>query len=218
MTKISPAELAGLDGLGDWRYLLGELHGEFRLASFGAAASFVAEIGAAADATDHHPTVALRYPGIVRVAMHTHVAHAITELDVELARAISALAEERGATPAPLSGQAMEIAIDTMDEARIKPFWLAVLGYVETGGVLADPTGRGPSLWFQQMDEPRTERQRFHIDVTVPHDVAEARVAAAIAAGGRLVSDAFARSWWILADADGNEACVCTWQDRTSST
>ena len=40
-------------------------------------------------------------------------------------------------------------------------------------------------------------------------------VAAAVAAGGRLVSDAFASSWWILADADGNEACVCTWQDRT---
>ncbi len=64
------------------------------------------------------------------------------------------------------------------------------------------------------MDEPRTERNRFHIDVSVPHDVADARIAATIAAGGTLVSDAEARAFWILADADGNEACICTWQDR----
>jgi 4a-hydroxytetrahydrobiopterin dehydratase len=44
--------------------------------------------------------------------------------------------------------------------------------------------------------------------------VADERVAAALAAGGTLVEDRFARSWWVLADADGNEACVCTWQDR----
>ena len=69
-------------------------------------------------------------------------------------------------------------------------------------------------MWFQQMDEPRTERGRFHIDVDVPHDVAEERVAAALAAGGTLVTDEFARSWWVLADADGNECCICTWQDR----
>jgi 4a-hydroxytetrahydrobiopterin dehydratase len=64
------------------------------------------------------------------------------------------------------------------------------------------------------MSEPRTARNRIHIDVMVPHDVAEARVAAAIAAGGTLMTDQYARSWWVLADADGNEACVCTWQDR----
>jgi 4a-hydroxytetrahydrobiopterin dehydratase len=29
------------------------------------------------------------------------------------------------------------------------------------------------------------------------------------------VSDAFARSFWVVADADGNEVCVCTWQDRS---
>ena len=68
---------------------------------------------------------------------------------------------------------------------------------------------------FQQMDEPRTDRNRFHLDISVPHDVAERRVAAAIAAGGTLVSDRRAKAFWVLADADGNEACICTWQDRT---
>jgi 4a-hydroxytetrahydrobiopterin dehydratase len=72
----------------------------------------------------------------------------------------------------------------------------------------------GPSVWFQQMTEPRTQRNRIHVDVIVPHDVAEQRVAEALAAGGTLLTDEYARSWWVLADADGNEACVSTWQDR----
>ena len=65
------------------------------------------------------------------------------------------------------------------------------------------------------MDAERPQRNRVHLDVTVAHDEADARVAAAIAAGGRLVSDEHARAFWVLADAEGNEACVCTWQDRT---
>src|SRR5574341_1891532 len=72
---------------------------------------------------------------------------------------------------------------------------------------LIDPHGRGTSFWFQQMDAPRPQRNRIHIDVWVPHDQAEARVAAAIAAGGHLVTDEHAPSWWVLADAEGNEAC-----------
>jgi 4a-hydroxytetrahydrobiopterin dehydratase len=64
------------------------------------------------------------------------------------------------------------------------------------------------------MDEPRTERNRIHIDVLVPHDVAGQRVKDTIAAGGRLVSDAQAKAFWVLADPEGNEACICTWQDR----
>ena len=105
-------------------------------------------------------------------------------------------------------------SIDTMDADRIRPFWAAVLGYEDLDGTLVDPLRIGPPFWFQQMDAPRTDRDRFHIDVNVPHDIAEQRIAAAIAAGGRLVSDAHARSWWVLADADGNEACISTWLDR----
>jgi 4a-hydroxytetrahydrobiopterin dehydratase len=44
--------------------------------------------------------------------------------------------------------------------------------------------------------------------------VADERVAAAVAAGGHLVNDEYARSFWVLADPEGNEACVCTWEDR----
>ena len=44
----------------------------------------------------------------------------------------------------------------------------------------------------------------------MPYDQAEARIAAAIAAGGHLISDDHAPAWWTLADAEGNEADVAT--------
>jgi 4a-hydroxytetrahydrobiopterin dehydratase len=216
MTSLSADEFAGLPDLNDWRYVLGAIHAEFGFGTYGAASEFVAQVGSAADAAEHHPDIALRYPGRVRVTLRTHAADALTELDVDLARTISSLAQQAQASSVPEHRQAVEIAIDTMDVDRIRPFWAAVLGYREIGSTnLVDPDRIGPPMWFQQMDRPRTERQRFHIDVSVPHEVAEARVAAALAAGGRLVTDQYARSWWVLADADGNEACVCTWQDRS---
>ena len=129
-------------------------------------------------------------------------------------RLISETARQRDATTEPVASQAIEFAIDTMDADRIRPFWAAALGYREHDGNLVDPLNVGPVMWFQQMEEPRTERGRFHVDIDVPHDIAEERVAAALAAGGTLVTDEFAKSWWVLADVDGNECCICTWQDR----
>ncbi len=213
-TPVSADEFAELERLEDWRFILEAVQADFRAGSFPAAASLVSAIAEAAEETNHHPDVDVRYPDRVRVVLTTHSTGGVTEHDVELARRISAIAADLGATPEPTTPQGVEVAIDTMDADRIRPFWMAVLGYHDQGGTLVDPNRIGPPVWFQQMDEPRTERNRFHIDVTVPHDVAEERVAAALDAGGTLVEDRYARSWWVLADAEGNEACVCTWQDR----
>jgi 4a-hydroxytetrahydrobiopterin dehydratase len=213
-TSVTADDFAALGGLDDWRLVLGAIHADFATGSFPAAASLVSTIAGAAEAAQHHPDIDVRYPDRVRVALTTHAAGAVTSRDVDLAREISVLASRAGATSAPTAPQGVEIAIDTMDADRIRPFWAAVLGYRNNGGYLVDPLRIGPPVWFQQMDEPRSERDRFHIDVSVPHDAAEARIAAALGAGGTLVTDRFARSWWVLADADGNEACVCTWQDR----
>ena len=79
---------------------------------------------------------------------------------------------------------------------------------------LVDPAGQLPAIWFQQMNSPREQRNRIHLDVTVPHDEADGRITAALAAGGRLLDDAQARAFWVLADPEGNEVCVCTWADR----
>ena len=214
-TTVSPERLVELEGLADWRYGVSALNAEFALGSFPAGAALIAAIADAAESAGHHPDVSLRYPGVVRVVLTTHAVGNVTTLDVDLARVISGLASDAGATSRPQASQVVELAIDTMDATRIRPFWKAVLGYEDTEfETLVDPARVGPPMWFQQMDEPRTERGRFHLDVSVPHDVAEERVAAALAAGGTLVTDQYARSWWVLADADGNEACVCTWQDR----
>jgi hypothetical protein len=110
----------------------------------------------------------------------------------------------------PTAVQTVQVTIDTLVGAEVMPFWRAVLGYEYRGDSpdedLIDPHGRGPSLWFQRMDAPRRQRNRIHIDIWVPHDQAETRVvAAAIAAGGRLVTDEYAPSWWVLADAGGND-------------
>jgi 4a-hydroxytetrahydrobiopterin dehydratase len=205
--------------LPDWRVLLGRIEATFVARSFAAAAEFVARLAAAADAANHHPDVDLRYPGRVHVALMTHAIDGLTTADVDLARTISSLAATTGLTTEPV-GTRLEIAIDAMDIDTVRPFWRAALAYdpwpVNDAHpwVLVDPRRIGPAVWFQQMDAPRPQRNRIHIDVTVPHDEAEARIAAALAAGGRMVSDRRARAFWILADPEGNEACICTWQDR----
>jgi 4a-hydroxytetrahydrobiopterin dehydratase len=116
--------------------------------------------------------------------------------------------------------QAIEVGIDAMDIGAIRPFWKAVLGYADEPGRagplggLVDPLGQGPAVWFQQMDAPRPQRNRIHFDVSVPHDEAHLRIAATVAAGGTLIYDAEAPAFWVLADPEGNEACVTTWQGR----
>jgi 4a-hydroxytetrahydrobiopterin dehydratase len=214
--RISAGAIAALEGLDDWRFVLGSIEAHYRFPSFGAAAAFVASLGAAADAAEHHPDVDLRYPGVVRVVLRTHAEDAVTSLDVELARTAAVLAADAGAVVQTAQARALEVCIDSMDADRIRPFWAAVLGYREVGGgILVDPLRIGPPMWFQEMDVPREERQRFHLDVTVPHDVALERIDAALAAGGRMVDDTHARAWWVLGDADGNLACISTWQDRS---
>lgn len=212
--RVLASEFATLEGVEDWRVVLGTVRAEFRAGTFSAAAALVSAIAEAAEAADHHPDVDIRYPDRVRVSLATHATGGLTNRDVDLARRISALAVSAGADSSPDRAQVFELAIDTMDADRIRPFWAAVLGYEVVGDGLEDPARTGPPVWFQQMDEPRRDRNRFHIDLSVPSDVADQRLAAALKAGGRLVSDRRARAFWVLADADGNECCICTWEDR----
>lgn len=214
------AELSADPELGAWRVLLGKLVSRWGTGSFSTGAEFVSRIAAAADELDHHPDVDLRYPHVT-VTTVSHDVGRLTKRDRRLAVAISAIAQDMGLTARPEQTSTLEIGLDVLAAPDVAPFWRAVLGYrPEPEGDdddLVDPAARLAGLWFQQMDEPREERNRFHLDITVPHDVAERRVADALAAGGRLVTDEFAPSWWVLADAEGNEVCVCTWQDRAAA-
>jgi len=145
----------------------------------------------------------------------------VTGRDIRLAHRVSEAVGARGVhtTPGDGSVQAFEIAIDALDIPAVRPFWKAITGYVDEPGselpaALIDPSGRGPAIWFQQMDAPRPQRNRIHLDIDVPYEAAKARIDAATAAGGTLLSDREAPAFWVLADAEGNEACICTWQGR----
>jgi 4a-hydroxytetrahydrobiopterin dehydratase len=208
--RITPRQFHEAAGVDDWRVLFEGACAYFGTRSFAAGVALVDAICKLADAANHHPDVDLRYAGVT-VRLITHSVGGLSERDVQLAQQISAAASELGVPADPAAVQTVQIAIDAHVGPDVMPFWRAVLGYREMGDEdLVDPHARGPSIWFQEMDAPRPQRNRIHIDVSVPHDQAEARVAAAIAAGGHLVSDEHAPDWWTLADAEGNEVDVAT--------
>lgn len=209
---INASEFATLD-LPDWRFVLRRLHTRFRTSDYDTGLALVARIGAAAQAADHHPELDLHY-GSVGVITSSHDVGGVTRRDIDLATAISAIADELGATADPQSVQVLDLGLNTSDPARIKPFWQALLGAKDDDGELLDPVSGTNVLWFQESADtgtgPDSAEMRFHADVVVAHDAAQERIAAVLAAGGRLVTDEFAPSFWVLADADGNKACVCT--------
>ena len=215
MEKLTSKQIldAGLD---DWRKLSQALHARFLTGDFVTGLEFVTAVTVAAEQANHHPDVTLTYP-FVDVKLISHDVSRITQRDLDLARQISEIAREQdiGAEPSALTE--VELALDTADLAAVGPFWAALLtGTPDSlnGEDVVDPSGRVPSLWFQGTDAHETPRQRFHIDLWVPHDVAEERIAAAVAAGGQVTDDSNAPSYVVLADPEGNKACVCTILDR----
>ncbi|OBJ98258.1 MULTISPECIES: VOC family protein [Mycolicibacterium] len=205
-----------------WRLVLGAIYTEVLVPSMADAAAAAAHaVDAAGPDAPGHLCVDIRADRAV-VRLRTRDAHAVTERDLALAREVSGALAARGfeLSTGPGAVQAIEIAIDALDIAAVRPFWKAVTGYIDEPGNedlnagLVDPFGRGPAIWFQQMDSPRPQRNRIHLDIDVPHDAAQARVDAALAAGATLLSDRVAPRFWVLADAEGNEACICTWQGR----
>ena len=208
--RITPRQFHEAPGVEDWRVLFHGASACFRTGSFAAGVALVDAIGTLADAANHHPDVDLRYSAVT-VRLVTHEVDGLSDRDVALARQISGAARELGIAADPTAVQDVQVAIDALVRRHVMPFWRAVLGYRDTDDDdhLVDHRSRGPSFFFQQLDAPRAQRNRIRVDM--PHDQAEARVAAAIAAGGRMVSDAHAPTCWTLADAEGNEVDLATW-------
>ncbi|MFI7049444.1 VOC family protein [Streptosporangium sandarakinum] len=222
------------DSVGDagWRYVLGALRTSVSVPSLARGTDVAARAAAAAgDRADGSLWMDVRGDRVV-LTLQSLATATVTQREIELAHRISAAVGELGLRTGPettgqeaagretRSDQILEIAIDALDIAAVRPFWKAVMGYTDEAGAtgpedpLVDPVGQGPAIWFQQMDAPRPQRNRIHFDISVPHDEAPHRIRAALAAGGVLVSDSRAPAFWVLADAEGNEACVTTWQGR----
>ncbi|WP_344107147.1 VOC family protein [Kribbella alba] len=205
--QIGAREFHAADGVEDWRSLYHLVSAHFRTGSLARGIAFVDEIGLlTGEVEEQYLSVDLRSAGVT-VSMGLR--------DIALARRISAAAKELDIPADPTAVQVVNVTLDALVGADVLPFWRALLGYGQIGDdYLFDPLRRAPGFGLQQMDAARPQRNRMHLDVAVPHDQAEARISAALAAGGRLVSDAHAPMWWVLADAEGNEACVATWVGR----
>ena len=205
-------------GLDDWRPLLGRLRARYRTTDFAAALALVGELGAVTR-DGRRPEVTLSDSGLV-IALPGRSGSGIVRADVEAAAAISAVAHRLGLTADPAGLTQLELGLDTERDRppRLAPFYAALLGGEVQGDEPVDPSGQVPTVWWQTPDpdddefaipEPATP-QRWHFDVWVATDEGEHRLQRVLEAGGRLVSDAGAPSYWVVEDADGNRSCICT--------
>ena len=218
--KISPRQFHDSGGTEDWRVLGDGACAFFRTGSLAAGARFAEAISGIAGLEEHRPAVDLRHDGVtVRLITVADDYRGMSQRDVELARQISAVARDQGLAADPSAVQTLLVIPGARVTAQVMPFWRAVLGYEPRSDSpnedLVDPYDRGTPFWFERMKVLRPgDLGAIHIAVFVPFEQAQARIAAALAAGGRMVRDESAPMWWTLADAAGNEADIATTQGR----
>jgi hypothetical protein len=131
---------------------------------------------------------------------------------VELAGRIQAAARDLALVPDPANLRFVQFGIDAGDVPAVRAFWTTLLGYQHDPRTeltdIYDPRRLNPVLFFQQLDpadeDRRSQRNRIHLVLCVPHDQAQARIDAALATGGRVVDDK------TLADPEGNEVILST--------
>lgn len=216
MTMLTGQQIAD-ERLTGWAYLLGGLQTRIATPDFAAGLALVNAIAAAAGGTGHL-SLELRETH-VDVRLTGPDEGGVDEQAVRLAQLVTTAAAGAGLTPATATISRLELGLDTPDRATVLPFWAAALGLeppaVDPGvaNEVRDPAGVLPTVWFQPsgLSEPR---QRWHPDVWLDPGQVQPRIDAALAAGGTLVSDAEAPAFWVLADPEGNQVCLCTWQDR----
>lgn len=217
---IAAAELT------DWRKLAQGLHARYVVDDFTAGVRFLAGVGEAGDVLSHYPIVALGEgyvdlklisdDAVYRDGDTEHIVEWVTQLDVDLARRITEIAAEQRLRADPGSVSVIELGLDTADSRAIAPVWAALLtgdaasqGHGSPSDEIRDASGRVPNLWFGEVDEAGAASQRFHVEVYVAPESADQRIAAAVAAGGRVVDDSSAPSLTVIADQDGNTGVVC---------
>lgn len=234
MDMLRGNQIAGA-GLTDWRKLAQGLHASYLVPDFGAAVDFLSAVGAAGDACGHHPRVRVA-PGRVDLELVSDdavfrdddgselVVEWVTGQDVDLARRITDIAAGHGLSPDPSSVTEVELGLDTDSSATIAPVWAALLtgtpedqGRGTPGDEVRDGRGRLPNLWFADVEAPGSAHPRFHVEVYVAPEVVEQRVAAVVAAGGRVVDDSESPGLTVLADQDGNRGVLCADVSAASS-
>jgi 4a-hydroxytetrahydrobiopterin dehydratase len=200
------------EGVEDWVVLHGGATAVFRVPSLGEAAKLTQAVSQVAgiEGSDALLTVA----GDSLSVRLSRGVFRLEEAHVEIARAVSATARRNGAVADRTAVHEVQVAIAAQPDAIDVDFWRAVLGYTALAEDNAiDPLGHGSTVWMQELDADEPLRHAMHVDVSVAREHVEARVAAAVHAGGRIVDDTDAPAAWILADPAGNRVCVVAWPD-----
>ncbi|MBD7956403.1 VOC family protein [Microbacterium sp. Sa4CUA7] len=211
--RISAAQFHRAPDVSDWRVTEAGPVAVFTASSLAQAAALVAPTVAAAERFGILPDIDLR-PEAVIVRVASRDFDGIPAAAPQFAAAVSAAAAELSLTPDPSRVQTIGIYVAQHSEADVRPFFLAALGYEPLGETDAvDPLRSGPQLAFNPIAGDNPARGRTHFDVFVPADQAQARVDAALAAGGRLVDDSNAPAWWSLASPDNHGVDIASWTD-----
>ncbi len=213
--RIFSRQFHAEQGAEAWRVLPEGACAFFRTDSFRASARLVEAINGLVGEGDG-PSIDIRGDGVtVLIRAFKGREYGLVRGDLELARAISTAARALGLMAEPAAAQSLSVIPGAKDRTAIMPFWQAVLGYAPRPDSpeedLVDPHGRLAPFWFEEMDEVRPDGAgTIHLVVWVPWDQAEARLAAGLAAGGRLVRHNVEEKFWTLADPAGNEIDLAT--------
>jgi 4a-hydroxytetrahydrobiopterin dehydratase len=200
------------DGVEDWVVLHGGATAVFPVGSLEDAGELAAAI-AQVPGLDGSGVLLTAAPDRLTVRL-TRDLWMLEPTHIELARGVSEVARARGVAAHRGAVREVQLSISAKPDDTDLGFWRAVLGYdpmSDDNGV--DPLGHGSTVWMQDLDPEKPLRHAMHIDVSIAREHAEARVAAAVAAGGRIVDDSEAPAAWILADPAGNKVCIAAWPD-----
>ncbi|MGH2428084.1 MAG: VOC family protein [Candidatus Limnocylindria bacterium] len=215
MSEQGWQEFLAAEGLDDWVVLHGGATAVFRVRSVREAAQ-LAEAIAGVPGLDGSGVLLT----IADARLTVRLSRDLWQLEtrhIELARAISAVAQAQGAVADRTSVQEVQVAVAAKPDVVDVDFWRAVLGYAPMADDNAvDPLGHGSTIWMQELDETKPLRHAMHIDVSVAREQIEAHLAAAVAAGGRVVDDSEAPGHWTLADSAGNRVCIAAWPDGST--
>ena len=108
------------------------------------------------------------------------------------------------------------LVLDCADPEPLAQFWSEALGYTNVGSAgsyvaLYPRQGNGPKLLLQRVAEPKTSKNRMHLDIEVPDIEREAK--RLLDLGAQRVSEStcseHGSTWILMADPEGNEFCVC---------
>ena len=114
-----------------------------------------------------------------------------------------------------MAGTVDTLTFDCADPSLVAQFWAEALGYGfdkdsdASGAYISDPSGRTAGMFFQLVPEPKTAKNRMHLDVRPSGSMAEeverlqglgATVRGYVEEGGSF--------WTQMRDPEGNEFCV----------